>query len=626
MRVESKDPFFVFEEKTTVNAMPETDLCQRIEKLESAVRELQQQADASNATENREQAPRKTRSAVPTSDIGISTRPQRSERTASSRNSTTHPAEHLKSLLERNSEALLNRIGIGLLLLGVAFLFKFSVDAGWITETVRVAFGVGLGAYLLITAVRIAPRRARLAAILNGGGIAIFYGTAFAAFALYGLIDATAAFGYLVGVTALAFLISLYQQDAPLSAVAALGGLAAPLLVPADDPSVIGLAVYVSLIVVGTTATYMYRGWRLPLFTAAAGAWIVLLLGYLAASDVGPITQLERLALQGGVIFYGLAFGCGPVVRELLRERALRSYPPGRPIDTSDTGVMRDLELLLTVTTPFAVLCLSEIIWPSTPAIWGWISMIAAVGYAGAAAVFDGRSRSLPKAHGNAMSHLATSHRFVSAAMLTVSIVVLCEAPWLMPALALEAILVNIAARRRRDDVLKFVAFVLFAAATLLFVDQVTSRSAELNPLFNAPAAAGLAALALTAAYALALQSGAGKLVMAVVTHALFLAWILAELGAAPGGQAYVTVAWGLYATSLFVVGASRQADQLRLAGLLTLLVTIGKLLVFDLAALDAVWRILLFLGFGATLLLLSYYAPDLWKAPRLQREQAAEA
>ena len=43
------------------------------------------------------------------------------------------------------SEYWLNKIGIGLVLFGVAFLFKFSVDQGWLTPLVRLGFGVALG-------------------------------------------------------------------------------------------------------------------------------------------------------------------------------------------------------------------------------------------------------------------------------------------------------------------------------------------------------------------------------------------------------------------------------------------------------------------------------------------------
>jgi uncharacterized membrane protein len=48
--------------------------------------------------------------------------------------------------------------------------------------------------------------------------------------------------------------------------------------------------------------------------------------------------------------------------------------------------------------------------------------------------------------------------------------------------------------------------------------------------------------------------------------------------------------------------------------GLVTLFVVVGKLFLVDLAWVGAVWRILLFLGFGVVFLLLSYYLQSLWR------------
>jgi uncharacterized membrane protein len=45
------------------------------------------------------------------------------------------------------------------------------------------------------------------------------------------------------------------------------------------------------------------------------------------------------------------------------------------------------------------------------------------------------------------------------------------------------------------------------------------------------------------------------------------------------------------------------------------LLVVVGKLFLLDLTKLEAIWRVLLFLGFGGVFLILSYYFRALWKS-----------
>ena len=59
---------------------------------------------------------------------------------------------------------------------------------------------------------------------------------------------------------------------------------------------------------------------------------------------------------------------------------------------------------------------------------------------------------------------------------------------------------------------------------------------------------------------------------------------------------------------SLIVAGLKRRMSRLRTVGLVTLFVAVAKLIFIDLSEVKAIWRVLLFLGFGGGLLWLSYY------------------
>jgi uncharacterized membrane protein len=85
-------------------------------------------------------------------------------------------------------EFWLNKIGIILLLLGLGFLFKYSVDQNWVTPLVRVSFGLVLGVGLIVIGMRLPQSKRVLSQVLMGGGIAAFYITGYAAFHLYHLI------------------------------------------------------------------------------------------------------------------------------------------------------------------------------------------------------------------------------------------------------------------------------------------------------------------------------------------------------------------------------------------------------------------------------------------------------
>ncbi|MDO8736122.1 MAG: DUF2339 domain-containing protein, partial [Thermoleophilia bacterium] len=51
-----------------------------------------------------------------------------------------------------------------------------------------------------------------------------------------------------------------------------------------------------------------------------------------------------------------------------------------------------------------------------------------------------------------------------------------------------------------------------------------------------------------------------------------------------------------------------------RTVALVTLFVVVGKLLLVDLGTVKAIWRVLLFIGFGGLFLVLSYFFQSLWK------------
>ena len=62
----------------------------------------------------------------------------------------------------------------------------------------------------------------------------------------------------------------------------------------------------------------------------------------------------------------------------------------------------------------------------------------------------------------------------------------------------------------------------------------------------------------------------------------------------------------------LFAAGTRGQV--FRLAGMITVVVVVAKLLLFDLSRLDQLVRVGIFACFGGVLLLVSYFFPSLWR------------
>jgi len=159
----------------------------------------------------------------------------------------------------------------------------------------------------------------------------------------------------------------------------------------------------------------------------------------------------------------------------------------------------------------------------------------------------------------------------------------------------------------------------LLAIVGLWLVERLTgsvdASALGIRATFETSAITDLAVLGAALAASTVVRPQAATLVYRICVHAAFLGWLWRELSVLPDGDAYVTVAWGLYTIVLLVTGLLLAQSRLVIVGMGTLLLVVAKLLLVDLISLDAVWRILLFLGFGGVFLVLSYYLQALWRA-----------
>jgi uncharacterized membrane protein len=511
---------------------------------------------------------------------------------------------------QRDSQYWLNRIGIGLLLFGVAFLFKYSVDQGWLTESVRVAVGLGLGAALLVVGARTVTARPWFGRALFRAAIAAFYITGFAAFQLYDLVGYVVAFGFMMVVTLLAFGLALRQNAPELSVIAAAGALATPFLLYSGESYVARLAAYTSLVLLGTGMVYLDRGWRSLLWTSVVGGWAVLLV-----ASMGAAPGDGAAAVQLAVIVALATSWLLPVARALAAQRGRdrwQSAPSGHPIlDRVATAVPARDGHLLAVAVPLLALGLSTGIWRLSSATWGWIAVIGAAGLLVVAwAVYR-----IEREDG-----LGYAHAVSATVLLTVGAVALLDGAVLLVALAFEGLALHLIARRVDHPTTSLGGHAFHLVAMLWLADRLFGGAVSGMPLLNGAAVGDLAVIGLTAlaGWVVARSQRTAYLLAA---HGALLAWLWRELLALPNGNGFVTIAWGVYAIVLLVLALLNRFDTIRRVAMATLLLVVGKLFLVDLARVEALWRIMLFLGFGALFIVLSYYFGELRREEPEERE-----
>lgn len=493
-------------------------------------------------------------------------------------------------------ESWLSRIGIVLLLLGVVFLFKYSIDQGWVIPPVRSFFGLMIGLALFTGGLQLEEESKPIRQILLGGGIAAFYITGFATFQLYDFASYAVVWSFMIVVTLLGLSFSLQQDEALLSVTALLGGLGTPFMLYSGSGSLTALVLYTALVLTAGGLIYYRKGWRSVLWSTVVGGWLVFLVALINGISIpDEVVQADRWALQLGILYGMGLFWFLPVTRELNRHRSHTD-----DIETRDGKTFRAEShiLVLIVIVPVVTFFLSNGLWDARLEWWGGIALIGALltGYG----YLPLRSRG--------MQSLSMAHGYAALMLMTVGLVLLLEGDILIITLIMEAVGIRVIARRTDDDLLSAASHFLSFLVWIWLLDRLLFVGTQAGHLISLPALTELFVIGVTGiAVPIYLRKRTVKLVYRVLAHLFMLGWLLNELSVLDNGQAWVTVAWGGYAVILLLISFRSDIKRLRVIGMGTILLVVGKLFLIDLSQIDTLLRILLFIGFGAVLLALSY-------------------
>ena len=486
---------------------------------------------------------------------------------------------HPEALAGR-TEQWLGRVGVGFVILALAFLLKLSFDRGWITPSLRLAAGFGTGGALLYLGLRLGPARQRLEQALLGGSIALFYLSGFAGFQLYELLPFWVALSVMSTTTVLSIVLSERQESALLAVMGVSGGLATPFLLESGSGDVNALVIYASLVLLGGGVVHFRKGWGALLAAMLVGGSIVMTMVAFTAGDG------ERLLPIIGILIFWFVVGVSPLLRPAIQPgsvaEGIRAYELWALRTSTGIGIavsafligvvqgfdadgfgylflasgavlsalaylVRRVRISLWPAAEVAALCIAVGLWLAvgdSPALF----LILAEAWVLQVLVRHSGPTSLgPLGHG-------------MGAMVAVGFLHYAgNAPW-------------------GSGLLGFREGVLFRMGILAILTVIPRwTAAGEKPWYLGSAYVGL----------------------------LILFW--AELNPLALGPQLVTLAWSVQGAVALVASVRRESHSLQLAGLGTLGLVAGKLLLVDLSQLDPAWRILMFFCFGVGLLGLAY-------------------
>ncbi len=155
------------------------------------------------------------------------------------------------------------RVAMLILLVGVGFLVRYAAERGWFPLELRLASAALGGAACTFVGWWLREQRRSYALTLQGGGIAIVFIVAFAAFRLYGLLHAGPAFVLMAGLAALTAFLASGQNALPLAVLGLAGAFLAPVLASTSHGNHVALFGYYTIVNIAVAWLATRKPWKL---------------------------------------------------------------------------------------------------------------------------------------------------------------------------------------------------------------------------------------------------------------------------------------------------------------------------------------------------------------------------
>ena len=158
----------------------------------------------------------------------------------------------------------LNRIGILIVTIGVAFFLKYAIDNDWIGPTGQVALGILLGAVLVASSQWLLQRGyVYFSESMAGLGAAVLYLSLWAGSNYYHLFSLDMAFFAMIAVTGAMIAVAVGRNSQRIALLAMAGGFITPLLVSTGKDAQVVLFTYVAVLDASLLAVARMRDWRI---------------------------------------------------------------------------------------------------------------------------------------------------------------------------------------------------------------------------------------------------------------------------------------------------------------------------------------------------------------------------
>lgn len=504
------------------------------------------------------------------------------------------------------------RFGMLVLVLGLGFFVKYSIDRGWLGPEVRILGTTILGLGMYAAGIRFWHTKMNLLGqALMAGSACVLYFSAFGATELYHLIPRGMGFNWCLAVTLLLVVTALRWNSRLVAVLGTLGAYLTPVLFPFILKDQTQLMLYLALPAIGILTIRRFREWVLPLLIAFWGNLALLSWSAIPPWEATKPEFLWNLHVQ----IVSILFFMG--VFHLAAQRRVRNLVTAATPGDLALVALNGLLLLWFLTDSLCFLPSIPVKLYGLPGLkmnaqMSWLG-IPAAGYLLAAFLLKKTPENLTFRAMNLLLALLVLAVGLSNALVLSPIV---PSVLLLLCIPFHSACQKVPSNAAVQIVRFFGSLIAICilCATVFWPYYMLEDSAFLDRFLRAGLpGVSLIFLALSAYRVRDSQTLANSREFAwffgVLAALQLFAWLTIETWVSAGHylpsmrQGALSIAWTLFALGLLIFGLNRKIRASRLVSLVLFAVTIWKIFFIDLAELEQIYRICAFVALGLLIL-----------------------
>jgi putative membrane protein len=206
-------------------------------------------------------------------------------------------------------ESWINKIGILIVIIGVAIGAKYSIENELISPLTRIILGYLVGIGLLGFGIKLKPKFEGYSAVLVSGSISIFYFITYFAYSFYNLIPQVLAFAMMLIFTVFTVFAAIKYNRVVIAHIGLIGAYAVPFLLSSGSGRVDILFSYMLIINLGILFISIKRDWKTLHYSAFFFTWLIYGSWFADKSFYSSLQGYEALGIGFATAFFLIFYG-----------------------------------------------------------------------------------------------------------------------------------------------------------------------------------------------------------------------------------------------------------------------------------------------------------------------------